>query len=195
MGTPPSAETPYSPSSRVDNSDIINNDIMSFQLEDASNNVMSFHGGAELGVYCYIDGNNDDTINDGDFLAFKTIAINGNTTVDFNYPGDFTEITNSGNITVRLLNANTDHNGVKFGACTETPYTSSSRAFKADTIISDNMSIILEDANNDIMRFHGGTVLEICCLIDVYDSLVDDGDYIAFKTITINNNTTVDFNY
>ena len=116
-----------------------------------------------------------------------------------NKPGpgsDFFVVTNSGNVIVRLLNANTDHSGVKFASSAETPYSPSSRVDNSDIISNDIMSLQLEDANNDIMTFHGGAVLEVCCFIDTDgNGPISDGDYLAFKTITINGNTTVDFNY
>jgi hypothetical protein len=111
----------------------------------------------------------------------------------------FTQVSGSGYITVRLMNANGAHSGDDFlyGA-SGIPWGQYERVGSGpETINSNDMSFVIKESGTDFL-FAGGQVLgNVGGIIDVNgNGILDDGDYFAgVEDYTVNGNDTVTLSF
>jgi len=160
-----------------------------------------FTGGMELIVGGFIDVNeNGDTFHmadDDDWLASKTVTVSGNETVVLTYPGDFTQVSGSGTVSVSLQDAFSSHAGESFyygTVSTGTPLGDQ------ETIDSNGMLLTLTDDFSADVEFTGGSELVVGGFIDVNGNgdnfhMADDGDYQAAAAVTVSGDTVVTLTY
>ncbi len=184
-----------------DGTTITSND-MSLTIPDPTSGYFMFTGGDTVGfVGCIIDLDGSGTANDGDYYAGQSdVTVNGNRTIEFTYPGDFTQITGSGTITIEVNGADTGGHGddtLMYGA-SGIPFGMYERTGGDTTISSDAMSLIIPDPGSGDFVFAGGETIEnVGCVIDVDgDGIADDGDYYAMEhDVVMTGAHTITFTY
>lgn len=174
-------------------------DNMLLTIDNGDDDII-FTGGLELEVGGFIDVNESGAdfymADDGDWLASKTVTVSGNETVVLTYPGDFTEVTGSGTVTVNLQNAYSSHAGKSFlygTTSTGTPLGGQ------ETIDSNGMLMTIAEGGVDV-EFTGGSELAIGGFIDINGNggdfnMPDDGDYMASSTVTVAGDTVATLTY
>jgi len=184
---------------RVGSDSTVSSDDFSLTIHQDGSGDFIFTGGQTVGVVAgIIDVNGDYQINDGDYYAFEeNVTVNGDETITFDYPADFSLISNSGTITIEINGANTAHNGhgLMYGA-SGIPFGQYERVGGEIFVDSDAMSLTLQNGGD--FEFTGGTTVGfVGCIIDNNGSnSIDDGDWYAIeKDITISGDETVTFNY
>jgi len=176
----------------------IGSDDVSGTIGDGETDLL-FAGGQTLGgVGGIIDVNDNGIIDNGDYIAMvEDYTVNGNSTVTFNYPGDFNLITSSGFITVRLVGAS-DHNGTRFMfGSSGIPMGQYERVGSDVTITGDTMSRVIQNEGVDFLFAGGQTLGVVGGIIDVNgNGIIDNGDYLAsVENYTVNGDATVTFTY
>ena len=181
---------------------LITGDNVNGTIGDDVGGDLIFPGGIVLDVGCFIDlNNNGDTshmADDGDYIASKSITVNGNMTVTLTYPDDFSLVTGSGTITINLLNGSSGgHSGKTFSCGT---ISAGYQIGEDITIDSDNVGETLNILSSNVVFTGSMSGVDVSGFIDVNGNgdtfhMADDGDYLANTVITMNGNQTVNFIY
>jgi hypothetical protein len=154
-------------------------------------------------VGCVIDVDGDGRADDGDWYAKEVnVTVNGDTTVSFEYPDDFTQITGSGTVTLQIEGANDEHAGttLSYGAA-GIPFGQFERAGDTLPIDGDPFTVSIpqpESETGTAFVFTGGdTIRGVGCIIDVNENeRADDGDWYAKRLdLTVNGDQTITFTY
>ena len=158
-----------------------------------------FTGGLELEVGGFIDVNGNGATSymadDGDFIAGKTITVSGNETVTLTYPTDFSQVSGSGSVTVRILGADSAGHGGKtfyFGTV------STGSPMGGELVIGDDDE---SGAIESGVIFTGGLELVVGGFIDTNGNgdtshMADDGDWYAYQeNVLVDGDTVVTFTF
>jgi hypothetical protein len=92
----------------------ITSDDVSVTLQSGGVNY-SYYGGANIDLGGFIDVNSNGILDNGDYMAGDNITVNGNETITFDYPADFTQTTACGTITF-IITGTAAQSGVTFYA-------------------------------------------------------------------------------
>ncbi len=150
-----------------------------------------FAGGLKVDTFGFIDLNDNGILDDGDLYVFKSIIINGNQKVTFNFPDDFVKCSNSGSITFSLSNAK-DYDGKKYYCGTDPiqlyPSTLYNDGNGAEIVDGSTPPLPLQ-LNGVTQIFYGDAEIGAGGFIDMNDNgIIDNGDKGKGNSETINGN-------
>lgn len=179
----------------------VTSDDMSLTIPDPTSGDFVFTGGDAVGfVGCTIDVDASYTPSDGDYFAgLSDVTINGDQTIELTYPGDFTQVSGSGTITIQVEGANADHNGASlmYGAA-GIPFGQYERSGNNAVISSDPVVVTIpHPVSGDFVFTGGDTIAGVGAIIDVNaNDRADDGDWYANRlNLTVSGDRTVIFEY
>lgn len=203
---------------RTGGSDTVSGDAMSVTLQDDGGSDFVFTGGQPVNVGFIIDVDGSDSADDGDLVAMRNgVVVNGNTTVSFTVPDDFTTVSGSGTLTIEVNGAYAAHADKKlFYGASGIPTNQHERVGGEATVSANPVSILIPEpaamepiesiammmaaAPSGYVFTGGFEVGGVGAIIDADNSgVIDDGDWVAFEENVlidaVEGSQTVSFTY